>query len=697
MCAIACVVIVIIAALTAVSYLQSVKTLNGFTDAQGMTVAKGGGHMLSEYLSGMKSVAADTGVLVQSLVTADRNISDAKLVRFLSAKRKTMANDDVVRLYFGFERNGQTIADNAEGAAVDAASPKTDARTEDWYKEAVLRNSVVIMPPTPDPVKNRLVSRVVCPVLATDNSLLGVARADIATAALYALVPDFKLGGGYSFALTPDGYFMASTLGAHFGENMGVATKNIMPGVAEAGRRLIAAKDSAGIIDYLFIPSATLVSEISGARRRIYYTKTHDGFIFGTVYPNEELDKQIADQTYRQLTLGGVLALAALILIFFTGRSIIRPLSAMSGFLRVLSTLDLRPNPDYAWLFAEKVGEAGEAGKAGKERGQTEIDGMVHGIAVFTTAVADSMTTIRGESEKTRASSEELDRLTGSASVAFSELERSSDRISELSRGNFEAIARLGTAARNVSDSAREVNEKAMNGAALSSETAALGNDAVAQVGLSVEKITKVERKSDDIVSGIAKVGETVDAIVSFVTTIQSIADQTNLLALNAAIEAARAGEAGRGFAVVAEEVRKLAEESNVAAKRIDELIVTLRNDTETSRGYASETKDMMRDALDSIGAMRESLDKMKGSVTGTDNLISEIVSASDKQTALAADMKTVTDGVASATEDMRSVMEQIVDNIHRASSLSEHVAAESRALVDGVDRLESLLSHYQT
>ncbi|MFY4774309.1 methyl-accepting chemotaxis protein [Metabacillus sp. RGM 3146] len=100
--------------------------------------------------------------------------------------------------------------------------------------------------------------------------------------------------------------------------------------------------------------------------------------------------------------------------------------------------------------------------------------------------------------------------------------------------------------------------------------------------------------------------------------TVSDIADQTNLLALNAAIEAARAGEAGKGFAVVAAEVRKLAEQSNVATSHIFDTASLIK------KGIA-EVADAVQKGVGIAESQQVSMNMTTGSFRNIENKMDQI------------------------------------------------------------------------
>ncbi len=209
-------------------------------------------------------------------------------------------------------------------------------------------------------------------------------------------------------------------------------------------------------------------------------------------------------------------------------------------------------------------------------------------------------------------------------------------------------------------DNARQANQLA----AQASEVAVRGGSVVSQVVDTMGSITDSSKKIADIIG-----------------VIDGIAFQTNILALNAAVEAARAGEQGRGFAVVASEVRNLAQRSAAAAKEIKALI--------------DDSVDKVASGSKLVSQAGATMDEVVASVRRVNDIMGEITSASQEQSAGIAqvnstivDMDETTQQNAALVEEAAAAASQMQD---QAASLARVVSVFKMDVVAAAPRMRAV------
>ena len=211
--------------------------------------------------------------------------------------------------------------------------------------------------------------------------------------------------------------------------------------------------------------------------------------------------------------------------------------------------------------------------------------------------------------------------------------------------------------------------------------------------GSAVSQMANISQSTEKVGAALEQLSQSSQEIREIVQLISGIAAQTNLLALNAAIEAARAGEQGRGFAVVAEEVRKLAEQSQVATQRIVGLIEKNGQNLVAANLAMNETTGAVVSGVESVNSagrefeaisalISELIDRtqtVKQTVDDVGSNIGSIRQSSDLVGQSIAETAAEAETVSAATQEQAAAIQEIAAASQVLAQLAQELAASAR------------------
>lgn len=371
------------------------------------------------------------------------------------------------------------------------------------------------------------------------------------------------------------------------------------------------------------------------------------------------------------LILGIISIIIGVLIAFYMGRIISKPVVEIAGVARKIADGDLTIDE----INVKNKDEIGELANS--------FNQMAGNLRSILKQVGSASEQVAASSEELTASSEQTTKATEQVAFTMQQVatgvekqvqsvEETSQTINEMTMG----VQEIAKKSQLVSNSAIQATDNASDGGQV--------------IKNAVHKMSSIHQSVKGLGTVVQELGEHSKEIGNIISVISGIADQTNLLALNAAIEAARAGEHGKGFAVVADEVRKLAEQSAQSAQQISQLISAIQEETNKAVLSMDITTKEVEEGIGVINTAGNSFKHIHGSIGGVTEQIQEITSAVQQIAAgseqmahamssieeIAVSSASGTQEVAAASEEQLASMEEIASSANSLSNMAEELQA---------------------
>lgn len=530
----------------------------------------------------------------------------------------------------------------------------------DWFKGAMSTRATYLSEAYISASVGKQVVAISTPITDNDGKITGVWIGALSLDALSDIARKLTFGKtGYAYLVDKNGVLIAHPDEQIFGEKKELVKVSDCPVV----ERVLKGEKGNGVF-YNPLTKQEVLATYSPIEGTSWYIIVEQDV-------NEAFN---AVKQIQMIMVGLGLALVCLfsVIVFFITRKITKPILSVTEAVKKAADGDLTAQCPV--LTQDEIGQLAQAANV-----------MTNNLRNLVKDVQLNVQQVAVSSEQLTASASQAAQASNQVAGSVTEVASGAEKLLQIVEDVSQTVEQMSDNLRKV---AEEVNEVAC-GTAKSAESAQLG---VKSAQIAISQMKQLEDTVSASSQVVGKLGNRSIEIGQIVDTISGIAGQTNLLALNAAIEAARAGEQGRGFAVVAEEVRKLAEQSQEAAKQIAHLIGEIQSETALAVAAMDEGTNQVKQGTSAVSTTGAAFEEIAGIDEKTAEMVSDILGeiqnlANGSQQIVAAikkveELNKVTAGetqtVSAATEEQSASMEEIASSsqslAQMAGKLQDHV-----------------------
>jgi len=589
----------------------------------------------------------------------------------------------VAALDGALKRNGSKF-DGINFVYLDGTTVRFDGKIinladRDYLQQAIKTKQVVISEPLIGKETKKATVVIVIPILDNGN-LVGLLNGTTSLEILNELVKEIKFkDSGYGEIIDQSGLLLAHNNTELVG-TLNLLEKKINPdlklGISEIDNRFITLLRTVGESGQQVKGTFTSINNIPcfGVFTPINLPGNQH-WILTVSAPEAEVAREVGTLTKLLITITLAAILLSGLLVFFLSKQFAQPITRLKDEALMLASGDLRQRD----VNIHTNDEIGQLADAFKDMGKSlrNLIGNVQSRSETVAAASQQLTAVAQQS------AESANQVAGSVTYIAEGSEQQSLAVHQVS----DVVKEMSGHIQQIADTSKKIN-------AITEETSQFtgqGHEAIERAAFQMKKIVA---EAETVQTTIGELGKGAQEIGEIVSLISSITGQTNLLALNAAIEAARAGEAGRGFAVVAEEVRKLAEDSNQAAKKIAALIQKNQIDMQQAISATSANSQGAKEGIKVVELAGDSFQNIASSVEQLSAQIQEIAVSIDQIAAgshsMVSSMQDIdkisrenaaeTQTASAATEEQSATMQEIASS---SQSLAQTSAELNSAIAD--------------